>query len=84
MLFTHEGRFTTTFEHPNTKGRLEQVLGNWEESDGVRRLDGPAVEIVREALVVFGLLCHMMSSEMTQSLPSVNALSSRMESPPTA
>ena len=43
MLFTPRGRLKhATFEHPNTRGELEQVLGNWEESDEGRRVDGPA------------------------------------------
>ena len=34
-----------TFEHPNTRGELEQVLGNWEESDEGSRVDGPLASV---------------------------------------
>ena len=33
VCVSRQGRLTTTSEHSNTKGRLEQVLGNWDESD---------------------------------------------------
>ena len=41
MRFTHEGRLTPKLERPNTRGRLEQVLGNWEESEQGGGFDGP-------------------------------------------
>ena len=33
MLFTHKGRLTPNLDRPNTRGRPEQVLGDWEESE---------------------------------------------------
>ena len=43
MLFTHEGRSTPKLERPSTRGRLEQVLENWEESERREEgLTGPA------------------------------------------
>ena len=38
MLFTHESRLTPELERSNTRGRLAQAPGNWEES--ARRGEG--------------------------------------------
>ena len=48
MLFTHEGRLTPELERPSDRGRLEQVLGNWEESEEGRGLDGPSTVVRSE------------------------------------
>ena len=56
MLFTHQGRLTRHIRAQNTRGELEQVLGNWEESGegrGLWRAEGSCRELlqVREGAI---------------------------------
>ena len=54
MRFTHEGRLTPKLERPNTRGRLEQVLGNLEESEQGGGFDGPPRSSRRHTLNATG------------------------------